>query len=160
MNRLRFHPVLALAIVGVGATACAGESDEPAKGKAPSCTSTPPGMLCVHGTPSSSGQDMLAVGDRLHVQVSPGGCHSSSCTVTEVASCSISGSGPAFRATSEFCLRSEGDVCTDDCGGGDSAECEGPMLAAGPQTVELGSLRVSFTVPGLLDPDTSCAYDL
>jgi hypothetical protein len=162
MNRLaRPWSVVALAVAAFGTTACSSESDDEGdKTGEPSCIHYPAGTLCVRGTPSSAGRDMLVEGDKLRIQVTPDGCFSSSCTSVDVATCAVRGSGTAFTATSEFCLTElhDGTPCTEDCGGGGFAECEASAaLSAGTHTVTLDTLSVTFTVPGLLDPDSSCA---
>jgi hypothetical protein len=162
MNRLaRPASILALAVALSGTTACSSDDDETGDQTAePTCTKYPAGSLCVRGTPSSAGPDMLIEGDKLRIQVTPGGCFSSSCTSVDIATCAVRGSGTAFTAMSEFCLTElhDGTPCTEDCGGGGSAECEASAtLSAGTHSVTLDALTVTFTVPGFLDPVASCA---
>jgi hypothetical protein len=102
----------------------------------------------------------VAVGDRLRVNLSPSGCHSSSCTHAVVAACSVERSGSGFAVEGEFCLANTagpGVGCTEDCGGGGTAKCESDEpLEAGSYAVTLGDLSVSFTVPGTLSLGTAC----
>jgi hypothetical protein len=130
-----------------------------AGGDAALCSDVPVAQLCVVGTPIDSG-DALAVGDKLTVRVTPGGCLSSSCTRVDVARCTITGAGPDFTAEGEFCLADTGGpgtACTADCGGGGFADCESEVtLSAGEYSVTLGDLSVTFTVPGTLGPGEGC----
>jgi hypothetical protein len=121
------------------------------------CSPTEVGSLCVRGTPIDSG-DALAVGQPLVIQVTPRGCHSSSCTRVVDKTCSITAAGEDFEAAASFCLAPTGDdACTADCGGGGFASCtSNVLLTEGVHTVRLGELSVTFTVPSVLRPGDEC----
>ncbi|MFO7181353.1 MAG: hypothetical protein DIU78_021805 [Pseudomonadota bacterium] len=109
------------------------------------------------GLPMGSG-DFVGVGDWLQVVVKPQGCFSSSCMQALIASCSVTGHGPTFDVSAEFCYENLDEPCSKDCGAGKQAICrsEGP-LAEGEYTVRLGDLSVTFTVPSILSPNAQCA---
>jgi hypothetical protein len=119
------------------------------------CTDVPPGMLCIDGTPTTGpnneAQMVLNVGDPLRIVVRPSGCWSSSCTDSQIASCSVSGNQP-FVAQARFCLAQlSRPACTDDCSGGGFARCESEAtLTAGQHTVKIGNLSLDFTVPSTI----------
>lgn len=122
------------------------------------CSPVPVARLCVMGLPLGSG-DQISVGDRLQVGVTPQGCFSSSCTEAVIANCSVTGHGPTFEVSAEFCYATTDDPpCTKDCSAGKAARCmsETP-LAEGEHTVTLGELSVTFTVPGIILPNVACA---
>jgi len=122
------------------------------------CSPVPIARLCVMGLPLGSG-DQISVGDRLQVGVTPQGCFSSSCTEAVIANCSVTGHGPTFEVSAEFCYATTDDPpCTKDCSAGKAARCmsETP-LAEGEHTVTLGDLSVTFTVPGIILPNVACA---
>lgn len=110
-------------------------------------SSTPPGKLCVRGTPSIEGE-LLEEGKPLKIQVFPAGCFSSSCTKILDASCAAAGSGP-ISVEAAFCNEPTGDtVCTPDCSGAGFADCAtAASLPAGTYEVSLGALSITATVP-------------
>lgn len=145
--------------LGPGGTSGSSSGGDEGFGGASTCQNVPVGTLCLRGTPSGE-NELLEVGERLRVEVRPGGCHSSSCTVAHVKSCTVSSSGTNLVATGEFCLSSIGGPgigCTADCGGGEMAACESDEpLQAGEYTITLGTLSVPFSVPGTLRPGRAC----
>jgi hypothetical protein len=128
--------------------------------KQESCTDTAPGQLCLKPDGGGSGAT-LKVGQKLAIQVQPKGCFSSSCTQTQVATCSLEAKGDDFAAKAEFCLGSvQGGACTADCGGGHGAECQSEVtLTEGAHTVTLGDMSLTFTVPGTIPEDAICSGD-
>jgi hypothetical protein len=134
---------------GAGSGGAAGE---------PSCADAEIGSFCVVGNPISSG-DQVVAGMPLRLRLQPRGCHSSSCTKVDSSWCSYLADGNDYWVSAGLCLRQEGDVCTEDCGGG-SAQCEtGTTLSAGVNTVSIPGteLTVTFTVPSVAMGDELCA---
>jgi hypothetical protein len=124
----------------------------------PACHDVEVGRLCVRGVSGWTGES-LNIGDKLKIMVMPRGCWSSSCTRSGESSCSVSVAGFfAFAAEGHFCLAGTGaSVCTPDCSGGRFAECESTAtLPAGQNTVTLGNLSVTFTVPSTVPFGGTC----
>ncbi|HET7541356.1 MAG TPA: hypothetical protein VFK05_15875 [Polyangiaceae bacterium] len=124
----------------------------------PTCEPYAAAELCVRGTPTVDGEQIVA-GDPLQVSVRSAGCLSSSCSKVVAASCTISSSG-AFDVAANFCvanIEQPGQGCTDDCGTA-HAECSfGQPLSAGEHQVKLGSIAVGFQVPSKLPSGGLCA---
>jgi urease alpha subunit len=96
---------------------------------------------------------MLDVGDPLRVMVGAYGCYSSSCTETVIGECSIEDAGGGEHLVHpQICLRVDSSgVCTDDCGGAGSPECESETpLSAGTHRVRYSNLTVELEVPSAL----------
>lgn len=132
-----------------GASAGSGAAGAGVAGDGGVCQLATIGSLCVLGTPASTGQDLIP-GTPLVVSLQPAGCYSSSCTKLVSSSCNYLGSGGMYWISGFVCLKTEGDACTDDCGGARAVPCEpGVTLEAGEYTVGLGgsSKSVSFKVP-------------
>jgi hypothetical protein len=143
---------------GSGATSGAGGAASGGSAGERSCEDAEIGSFCVLGNPTSSG-DQLVEGMPLRLRLEPSGCHSSSCTKVDSSWCSYLAAGNAYWVSAGLCLRQEGDVCTEDCGGG-TAQCDtGATLAAGANTVSIPgtALTVSFTVPSVAMGDELCA---
>lgn len=114
------------------------------------------GSLCVRGTPAGA-MERLEAG-RVTLQVFPAGCFSSSCTRRLDIACRV---GPDLQVSAGFCLAAEPEpeACTDDCGGGGSAECFATDVADGTHTATLGDLSLTFEVPSLLPAGGQCVGD-
>lgn len=124
------------------------------------CQEYPPGRVCILGTPISSGERVEA-GMPVSLTITPATCASSSCTEVEVASCSITGSDGEFTFSADFCLADlsgSGIACTDDCGGGGSAQCSssGATLVAGENRLIFGDKELVIHVPSVLQPGVGC----
>jgi len=120
------------------------------------CTEATIGQLCVRGTPSDAGE-MLTEDAPVRFMIMPNGCHSSACTVQEVATCSAAVTDSEISVEGRFCLRTEGECTLPDCSGGGFAECMlGESLPAGDYTATLGALSVSFTVPSMVEFGGAC----
>jgi hypothetical protein len=113
------------------------------------------GRICVIGpVMTAPATRRLAPGDRLVVSISPVGCHSSSCTATARASCSVRVTGTDIEVDGSIWLRrTNGGLCTTsfctmDCGAAGTATCgEEITLREGSYTLRHKGLRVDFTVP-------------
>ena len=72
----------------------------------------------------------------LSITIYPSGCHSSSCTIQHQTSCSATLNDDQIALEALFCLEdnSANQDCTEDCGGGGSAQCGLDELAAGSYT--------------------------
>lgn len=124
------------------------------------------GSLCIEGTPVDGGHQ-LDVGMATVFKLRPAGCFSSSCTQLASFDCNIIGSERAYYVSGFFCVTSEGDACTDDCGGAPEGTCEvGEPLVAGEYTIGLsGSAgaalsELHFTVPGVVLERDRCTHPL
>ena len=119
-------------------------------------TSTAPARLCVRGETNST--EELLRGDAVRFQVTPEGCHSSSCTARYDVSCAIDATAsPALTLNALFCLGATGDeTCTADCSGGGFATCNAGTLADGEYTVTMGTESITFTVPSSLPHGGVC----
>jgi hypothetical protein len=116
------------------------------------------GSLCVLGSPTPEGQELI-VGAPLVISLQPAGCYSSSCTKLVSSSCSYLGSGLSFWISGFVCLGKEGEACTSDCNGARAVSCTpGVTLEAGEYTVGLGgtSESVSFKVPSRVPDRALC----
>lgn len=124
----------------------------------PTCQAYDPAVLCVHGTPTATGE-LIAVGDPLQISVQSKGCLSSSCSKVQEASCAVS-SGQDFEVQASFCVsdtHAPGQACTADCGTA-RAKCSfGQPLTAGDHQVKLGALAIGFQVPSTLPVGGLCA---
>jgi hypothetical protein len=141
----------------------AGIAGEP--GVEPNCAPEV-GELCIVGTPTDGGHE-LTVGMAMVFALKPAGCFSSSCTQLVESSCSYIGSTYDFYVSGFFCVTTEGDACTDDCGGAPEATCDAEtMLTAGSYTVApsgAAGARLSplhFTVPGVVLERDRCTHPL
>lgn len=109
---------------------------------------------CVSGEEAEAGQLCLLgpieAGSPARFRVVPRGCFSSSCTTRREVSCSVAArNGSTLVLDSLFCLQTATTGgCTTDCNGGGFARCSSAALAAGTYTARLGSLSLTFTVPG------------
>jgi hypothetical protein len=113
------------------------------------------------GNPIASGEQLVE-GMPLRISLQPSGCHSSSCTTVVSSTCSYLQSADEIMVSPFVCLAREGDVCTDDCGGG-ASECDvGATLGAGENKVSLAgtALEVTFTVPSVVDARELCSSAL
>jgi hypothetical protein len=123
------------------------------------CSDTPVARICIRGIPMNSG-DRLEPGMKLELQATPSGCFSSSCTEAVAAVCHVAADGSDFAASAEFCLRNtatQGQGCTDDCGGGGFADCESETeLTEGKHTLKFGDKTLEFEVPGVIAPGEGC----
>jgi len=141
--------------VVVGAAGAGGKPDEP-----PQCSYAEIGAFCVRGTPQTDNRVTLSAGMPLTVSLQPAGCYSSSCTKLVSSDCNTIGSEFFYQVSGFICLATEGEVCTDDCGGAPAVSCEaGVTLEEGVYTVGVGgtSLSVTFTVPSVVDAAELCA---
>ncbi|HKO53954.1 MAG TPA: hypothetical protein VJV79_39875 [Polyangiaceae bacterium] len=143
---------------GSGGAGVAGSSGAGVAGGGNACRLATIGRLCVLGSPTSNGQDLM-VGAPLTVSLQPAGCYSSSCTRLVSSSCNYLGGSGKYWISGFICLGSEGDACTDDCGGAPTVSCApGVTLEAGEYTIGLGgsSESVSFKVPSHVPNDALC----
>jgi hypothetical protein len=140
---------------GAGRSGSAGEGGEPA------CEEATIGAFCVVGIPINSGDQILA-GMPLQLRLFPSGCHSSSCTTVVSASCNYISDQNNIWVTPFVCLREEGDVCTDDCGGGATGCDAGVELKEGVTTVFIAGTNLSakFTVPSIAMGDELCSGEV
>jgi hypothetical protein len=133
---------------GMGGAGRGGQSG--IGGAAPQCEYADIGQLCVQGEPAGDGEVEVAVGMPLRVLLEPSGCFSSSCTRLVSSSCNYIGSDRRYWVTGFVCLATEGDACTDDCGGAPPVSCE-PGITLEEGTYELGlsgsAVSIQFTVP-------------
>lgn len=144
---------------GAGRGGFAGAGEAGAGGASSSCSYAPIGSFCVVGNPSGGGQGLLE-GMPLTVSMRPAGCYSSSCTQLVSADCNYIGSNGIYWVSGFVCLATEGNACTDDCGGGGNPVCQpGVTLTAGDYTVGIGgtSLTVKFSVPSHVAANALCA---
>jgi hypothetical protein len=105
--------------------------------------------FCVVGNPSGDGQD-LVVGMPLVISRHPSGCHPSSCTVIDDASCDIIGSDHQYWVSGFVGLTTQGEACSGDCSSAAFAQCDLGLLTAGEYSVGLGGVAaptLRFTVP-------------
>jgi hypothetical protein len=120
------------------------------------CTDYDVGQLCVRGMAGDAGE-MLTADAPVRFMITPNGCHSSACTVQEIADCSAMVTDSTIAVEGRFCLRTEGECTLPDCGGGGFAECTlGDNLPEGDYTATLGDLSVSFTIPSMVDFGGAC----
>jgi len=137
--------------------ACVADAGEDAGG---ACTQQMPAKICVRGPMTTSSGEPIKVGDKVTVQVQPRGCFSSSCTVVHTATCTVMNQMMQHVVEAHFCLSSTvsaGVGCTADCSGGGIASCSpNGGLAQGQHTFTLGSLSVTFSVPGVLPIGGEC----
>jgi hypothetical protein len=121
------------------------------------------GSLCVRGSPGPSGEETIDTATPIRFEVAPSGCYSSSCTTVHQASCAVvSDAPPALELHAAFCLEdtsAQQGGCTDDCGGGGIASCDGIFLPEGGYSVNVANLTVLFTVPMTIPPGGACAGD-
>jgi len=115
----------------------------------------PPGR-CSQGSSAEIGQlcviGPLQADQPARFRVTPKGCFSSSCTGTAHAGCAVERTGSELRLDALFCLTTSPiGECTPDCSGGGFTQCSSGALAAGSYTARLGSLSLSFQVPGAAD---------
>lgn len=93
----------------------------------------------------------LQPGAPFAVVVWPKGCYASSCTKVFSATCGVTAQPPGYlHVGAAVCLEdtsSAGQACTDDCGGGGSAECPFPGLPAGTYKAMVGTWTMKFSVP-------------
>jgi len=141
----------------------AGSAGEP--GVEPNCD-LEVGELCIVGTPTDGGHE-LNVGMPMVFSMKPEGCFSSSCTVLVSSSCSYLSSSSEIYVSGFFCVGSEGDACTDDCGGAPEAMCDAQTkLTAGEYTISIGGAagalhsKLHFTVPGVVLERDRCTHSL
>lgn len=124
------------------------------------CQKVDAAMLCVRGKPGPNGEETIAEGDPVQIQVFPSGCWSSSCTQVTEAVCQIQpGDFTTFVAAS-FCLKdtsTQGGGCTADCNGGSFASCEAGQWWNGTWPVAMNGLQLEVTVPSTLPPGGKCA---
>jgi hypothetical protein len=73
-------------------------------------------------------------------------CLSSSCSKDAKAECSVALNGNVLQITSTASFRTEGNVCTDDCGAL-VARCTTPPLPAGTYFLQHGVERIVLMVP-------------
>jgi hypothetical protein len=151
---------------GVAGSGTAGSTGAGGAQPTPEDCALDVGSLCIEGTPTDGG-DQLEVGMPLVLTLRPEGCFSSSCTQLVSFDCNTIGSEHDFYVTGFFCVTSEGDACTDDCGGAPEATCDlGTTLTEGEYTIGLSgragamlsSLR--FTVPGVVLERDRCTHPL
>lgn len=127
---------------------------------ATSCSDVEIADLCVRGDADDDGEALVA-GAPVQLQMIPGGCHSSACTVVQEAGCTAELAGDVVTVDGNICIRSEGECTLPDCGGAGTAECDtGEGLAAGDYTATMGELSVSFTVPSPLPHGGVCTSSL
>jgi hypothetical protein len=135
---------------GSGGTGTSGMAGE---GGAGSCEFADIGSFCVVGTPDEVGIVRLKAGMQLGLELRPAGCYSSSCTELVSSSCNYIGMNGEYSITPFVCLATEGDACTDDCGGGGTPLCyPNLVLQDGTYAINLSgtSLWVKFQVPSAI----------
>lgn len=139
--------------------ASGGRGGAGGEGGEPACEAPAFSAFCIQSLQLDQGGQSLGPGDPLILTLFPSGCRSSSCTKVVSAACSYLGSENQIWVSPFVCLRQEGDVCTDDCGGGVSSCDVGLMLAEGVTTVYLAGsdLSVTFEVPSTVDVGGYCA---
>ena len=125
----------------------------------PACQPYQAARLCVRGTPTADGGELLREGDALQVTVGSAGCLSSSCSQVVEAFCAID-SNATFDVKASFCVKDlshSGIPCTADCGRAQAKCSFGQPLKAGEHQVTLGSIAVGFQVPSVLPIGGLCA---
>jgi len=152
---------------GRGGGASAGTGGDGGGGGEPSVEPTcdlEVGSLCIVGTPTTGGHE-LDVGMPMVLSMRPAGCFSSSCTKLVESSCNYLSGGSEIFISGFFCVTSEGDACTGDCGGAPEATCEpGLTLTAGEYTVSVSGAagatlsKLKFTVPGVVAESERCTH--
>lgn len=122
------------------------------------------GEICVVGTPTSAGHELVA-GMPLTFELRPDGCFSSSCTRLVESSCSFLGSEQNFMISGFACITREGDACTDDCGGAPRYTCDAETtLKAGDYTIAASGVagtylsKLEFRVPSTLTDEQRCTH--
>jgi len=151
---------------GVAGSGTAGISGAGGEQPSPEQCALDVGSICIEGTPTDGGHQ-LDVGTPMIFTLRPDGCFSSSCTKLASFDCNYIGSEYDFSVTGFFCLTSEGDACTDDCGGAPEAICDlGKTLTAGEYTIDLSGRAgvalspLRFTVPGVVLERDRCSHPL
>jgi hypothetical protein len=109
---------------------------------------------------TEDGGEELRVGDALKLTMRAEGCYSSSCTRLISADCNAIGSGGKFYISGFMCLGTDGDACTDDCGGAPIVPCDlGMTLEAGEYSLSIApniEPQLRFHVPSRLPGGSSC----
>lgn len=134
-----------------------GEAGEPTQ-----CEIVEAGSFCVKGKPSDDGYQDLEVGMPLVIETRAEGCFSSSCTELVDSSCNYIGMEGVYAIGTFMCLDvgGDGDLCTADCGGAPTVECEpGLTLEEREYTLTLSgtSFQLKFEVPSHVPNDRLCA---
>lgn len=145
-----------------GSSDGAGPVDAALTDGAVECKETPISRLCVRGEAAGGASEALASGAKVTFQVSPKGCHSSSCTIVVDAGCVVEGeAGGVVTLSGSFCLgKGAYPECTPDCSGGGFRRCEASGLADGKYTAKLGDLEVPFEIPGTVPLGGTCVGGL
>jgi hypothetical protein len=123
-----------------------------------SCELADIGSFCVVPNRLELGTALVA-GMQLGLELRPAGCYSSSCTQLVSSSCNYIGMNGEYTITPFVCLATEGDACTDDCGGGGTPLCyPNLVLQEGTYAISLAgtSQWVKFQVPST-NPTDLCS---
>ena len=102
----------------------------------------------------------MVVGAPLMLTQRVSGCYSSSCTKLVSSGCNAIGMDGKYAVSNFTCLASEGDVCTDDCGGAPTVPCDlGMTLKEGDYVLTMAPYsqpELRFHVPSHLPGGSLC----
>jgi hypothetical protein len=97
------------------------------------------------------------------LSVAASGCYSSSCTKLVSSDCNYISNGNEYMISTFLCLETEGDACTDDCGGVGDVLCDPGLTFSEPGTYTISirpDLVVKLQVPSVVARATELCADL